>query len=119
MIYRLLVFLAATVAPLTVSAGMISFNATGIPSGGTLSVDVSATFKNVGSNLEVDLFNKSTGTDPLQILSGIVWNVSGTAPTGTSLSSALTGGGSELYTSGSTGTANAELRNSVLGGQSG
>jgi hypothetical protein len=104
---------------LTASAGTISFSDAGIPSGATLPVSVSVTFKNVGSNLEVDLFNNLAGTDPLQILSGLMWNVSGSAPTNTSLISAVTGGGSELFTSGTSGIINAELRNSVLGGQLG
>ena len=102
-----------------VSASTVSFSEIGVPSSGTLSVNVSATFKNVGGNLEIDLFNNAPGTDPLQILSGLVWNVSGTAPSGTSLASAITGSGSKLFTSGTTGTANAELRHSVLGGQIG
>ncbi|HTM55906.1 MAG TPA: PEP-CTERM sorting domain-containing protein [Pirellulales bacterium] len=111
--------LALVVAPAGVSAGTISFSQVGIPSGAKLVVDVSATFTNVGSNLEIDLYNNSAGTDPLQIISGILFNVSGLGPIGTSLSSALTGSGSELFTSGTAGTLNAELRNSVLGGQKG
>jgi hypothetical protein len=114
-----LALLALALAPANVSAGIISFSETGIPTGAKLPVSVSATFKNVGSNLEIDLFNDFAGTDPLQILSGIVWSVSGTAPAGTSLNSANVGSGSKLFTSGTTGTAGAELRNSVLGGQKG
>jgi len=118
MAFRFLFLIALVMTPLSVSAATVSFTGVGTPSGG-LPVNVSATFKNVGSNLEIDLFNNSTGTDPLQILSGLVWSVSGSAPVGTSLSSAVTGSGSLLYTSGTTGTANAELRNSILGGQNG
>jgi hypothetical protein len=111
--------LALALAPANASAGMISFSEIGIPSGAKLSLSVSVTFTNVGGNLEIDLFNNSAGTDPLQILSGLLWNVSGTGPNSTFLSSALSGSGSKLFTSGTTGTSNAELRNSVLGGQAG
>ena len=101
------------------TAGTITFSQSGIPSGSTHPVNVSATFKNVGGDLEIELFNNAAGTDPLQILSGLFWDVSGSAPTGTSLASAVTASGSLLYTSGTSGVASAELRNSELGGQLG
>jgi MYXO-CTERM domain-containing protein len=118
-LFSIIILLALALASTDAAGGTISFSEVGIPSGATLSVNVSVTFTNVGGNLEIDLFNNAAGTDPLQILSGLVWNVSGAAPGGTSLSSAITGLGSELFTSGTTGAANAELRNSVLGGQKG
>jgi len=119
MISRFLLCLAVVAIPLPAMAGSISFSASGVPTNATLSVNVAATFTNVGGNLEIDLTNSSAGTDPLQILSGLVWSVTGTAPTGTSLSSAKTASGSALYTNASTSTSNAELRNTALGGQKG
>jgi len=118
-ILSVFVLLVVAAVPAAMQGGTVTFSGVGAPSGSTHSVDVSATFKNVGSNLEIDVFNNATGTDPLQILSGLLWNVNGSAPSGTSLSSAVTGSGSDLYTSGSSGTPNAELRNSVLGGGNG
>lgn len=116
---RSIVFLSVALVPLAANAGTISWTAMGKPSGSNLAVNVAVMFKNVGNNLEVSLFNNFAGTDPLQILSGLVWDVSGAGPTGTTLSSALTGAGSGLYTSGTAYTTNAELRNSVLGGGNG
>jgi hypothetical protein len=101
------------------TAGILDVSASGIPTNSTLPVDVRAVFTNVNNDLQIDLFNNIAGQDPLQIITGLVWNVEGTNPAGTSLASAVTGAGSGLYTNATTFTSNAELRNSVLGGGDG
>ncbi len=108
-ITRSLISFALAAMPLPALAGTLTFHISGIPSGATLPVDVSATFTNVGNNLQIDLYNNQAGTDPLQVLAGIVFNVSGTAPDGTSLLSAVTGSGSDLYSTPTSGTPDADL----------
>lgn len=97
----------------------VQWDGIGTPNNATGPVSVSAIFSNVGNDLHIQLLSRNPGTDPTQIMSGLLFDVNGTAPVGTSLSSATTDPGSGLYSDPTTYTTNAELRNSVLGGQKG
>ena len=102
-------------------ADFVTWGGTGTTGTGSAqhSVDITAKFTADGSNLKVQVFNNSKTIDPVQILSGIVWNVNGTAPTGTSFGSAATGDDSALFTSASSSSSSSDLRNSTLGGGKG
>jgi hypothetical protein len=91
-------------------ADMVTFEGVGTPTNSTFPVDVTAVFSHVGSDLHIDLYNNKSGADPLQVLTGLFWNVTGTAPTGTSLSTAVVGAGSYLWTSDGSGVAGANLK---------
>lgn len=114
-----LAILATAVISASASADVVIWDGTGTPPGGVGPVSVSAIFTNVGNNLQVQLLNRTAGTDPTQVLTGLFFNVSGTAPAGTSLFSADIDAGSALYTTPTTTSAITELRNTVLGGGNG
>lgn len=102
-------------------ADFVTWSGTGTTGSGASqnSVNVTAKFTADGSNLKVQIFDNAKTIDPVQILSGLVWNVNGTAPTGTTFASAATGDDSKLYTSASSASSSSDLRNSTLGGQAG
>lgn len=107
------------VAARPASADSVQWDGIGTPNGSTGPVSVSAILTNVGNDLQIQLLSRTAGTDPTQVLTGLLFNVNGTAPVGTSLISATTDPGSGLYTTDTSFTTNAELRNSVLGGGKG
>jgi hypothetical protein len=118
---RLLVLVASLAGASTLRADFITFNGVGATgSGGSLgAVDVSATFTKSGTDLTVTLSSHTASLDPVQVLSGLVWDISGTVPSGTSLTSAVTGVNSALYTDATHSTKNADVSNVDLTGKLG
>ena len=82
-------------------------------------VDVTVIFDANGTDLKVTLLSNLQTVNPVQALSGLVWDINGTAITGTTFQSAKTGSGSDLYTSATVHAPSTDLRNSTLGGGDG
>ena len=74
-------------------ADFVTYEGTGSTGSGTSlhAVDVTARYSVTGTDLTVTLSSKLATVDPVQALTGLVWDITGTAPTATTIASAVTG----------------------------
>ena len=119
--FRLLGLAAFIGGASSARADFITYEGTGSTGSSTSlhAVDVSAKFSVTGFDLTVTLSSNLATVDPVQALTGLVWDITGTAPTATTISSAVTGINSALYSDATSHTSNADVSNATLGGKKG
>lgn len=119
--FRLLGLAAFIGGASSAQADFITYEGTGNTGSGTSlhAVDVTARFSVTGSDLTVTLSSNLATVDPVQALTGLVWDITGTTPTATTIASAVTGINSALYSDATTHTSNADVSNATLGGSKG